>query len=122
MQKWSADDARNWLVDETDAGTPEVVMAFLVHSVDGQALSVLVGPNELLAEHTLGAMDLPLDAVKPLVEIVERYAYPAGLGSPPAHRSCSRLGKPIVVRQSITITDLYIVDDVVSLQLLSFFL
>ena len=122
MQKWSVDDARNWLVDETDAGTPEVVMAFLVHSVDGQALSVLVGPNELLAEHTLGAMDLPLDAVKPLVEIVERYAYPAGLGSPPAHRSCSRLGKPIVVRQSITITDLYIVDDVVSLQLLSFFL
>jgi len=112
MQQWTATETLNWLVDDTTVGTLAVAAAFAAGAVDGRALSVLVGPNEVLARQTLESMAIPLANVKPLLEKVERYAYPAALDRPPTRESCSRLEQPLRVRQSITITDVYSINDV----------
>jgi hypothetical protein len=112
MQQWTATETLNWLVDDTTVGTLAVAAAFVAGAVDGRALSVLVGPNEILARQTLESMAIPLANVKPLLEKVERYAYPAALDRPPTRESCSRLEQPLRVRQSITITDVYSINDV----------
>jgi hypothetical protein len=112
IQQWTQDWTLNWLLDSSGIASPELAAAFVAGSIDGRTLSVLVGPNAVLARHTLQEINIPLAAVKPLVEAVELYAFPTDLDRPPSTESCSRLASPITVRLSVTVIDLYDVDDV----------
>ena len=112
MQQWTAAETLTWLLDDTSFATLPIVAAFVSGALDGRTLTALVGPNDVLASRILDDMNIPAASVQTLLEHVERYVFPSGLDQPPALESCSRLPKPLAVRQAIDITDIYVVDDV----------
>eukprot|EP01049_Picozoa_sp_SAG25_P000575 SAG25_NODE_20_length_23237_cov_58.179229_28_plen_544_part_00 len=113
IQQWTTQHTLKWLLDDTVVGSLPVVHAFIEGQVDGKTLSALVGSDKVLARHMLDKLGIhPLSAVKDLLEVVETYAFPRSLDRSPSPQSCSRLVKPLLVHHTITITDLFAVDDV----------